>query len=122
MSILKNKWFILILNFCLSLMLFFIFASQYNLVHFINILFYVSSVYLIVFLILFIANGRFFDGVTFSFRRFRRSMSKQKDHLHEVEVQRLPSEMINKSFYRFTLFQGISLLIILIILLIIYYS
>ncbi len=103
-------------------MLFFQFSSAYNLVNFINILFYVSGVYLLLFLILFIANGRFFDGVTFGFRRFRRTVSKEKNYLNEVEDKPLPSEMINKSFYRFIVFQSVALLMIQTVLLIIYYS
>ena len=118
MSVLKNKWFLLLLNITLSFVLFLVFAPQYYFIHFINSSFYVTGVYLLLFIFLFVTNGRFFDGLVFGVRRFRRSRTKQKDYLNE---KKLPSEMINQSFYYFILFQGSALLIIQIILLTIYY-
>ena len=123
MSFLKNKWFLLLLNIILSFVLFLVFAPQYRFIHFINSSFYVTGVYLLLFIFLFITNGRFFDGLVFGVRRFRRSKSKSepKDFLNESRAKRLPSEMINQSFYFFILFQGSAMLVMQIILLTIYY-
>lgn len=123
MSFLKNKWFLLLLNIILSFLLFLVFAPQYHFIHFINSSFYLTGVYLLLCIFLFITNGRFFDGLIFGVRRFHRSKSgsKQRDYLNEMKDKRLPSEMINQSFYYFILFQGSSLLIMQIILLTIYY-
>lgn len=123
MSFLKNKWFLLLLNIILSFILFLVFAPQYRFIHFINCSFYVTGVYLLLFIFLFVTNGRFFDGLVFGVRRFLRSKSgsEKKDYLNESKDKRLPSEMINQSFYFFILFQGFALLIMQIILLTIYY-
>lgn len=117
----KNKWTFFLVNIFISIILFFISAPAYNLRYLINSLFYVSFVYLIFMLFLFIIKGRFFDGITWSFRRFRSVMSKNRDILAEMGDYPMPSDRISSTFYRFITFQTFALLIILIMLLIVYY-
>ncbi|WP_102028041.1 DUF3899 domain-containing protein [Salirhabdus sp. Marseille-P4669] len=118
---LKNKWIFLTLNLLLTLLLFFFFAPQYSLKGIINTLFYIDFLYLMLFLIMYVMKGRFFDGVTFGFRRFRAVMSKNPDYLDDWQERAMPSEIINETFYAFIKFQAVSLLFIMVFLLGIYY-
>ncbi|QGS69978.1 DUF3899 domain-containing protein [Oceanobacillus sp. 143] len=98
-----------------------LFSDQYNITNFINTLFYISLLYIIIGLFLYIKRGGFFDGITFGFRRFWSVMSRHPDYLEEWKEKPLPSESKNEKFYRFIKFQGIALFIILVVLLVIYY-
>ncbi len=118
----KNNWTLLLLNMVLTILMFFIFSSSYNLLNFINALFYLSAFYLITVLLMYTIKGGFFDGVTFGFRRFNSIMFKKNDYLEEWRDKPLPSEKFNASFYQKCKFQAISLLSLLIILLILYYT
>ncbi|WP_417168751.1 DUF3899 domain-containing protein [Terrihalobacillus insolitus] len=84
-------------------------------------MFYFASFYFITSLMLFVIKGRFFDGVTFGFRRFRRNVSKNKDYLDQLEEKPLPSEKINANFITTFFFQGASLFVCMFALLIFYY-
>lgn len=117
----KNKWKFFILNLLITVLIFFIFSSNYNLLNFINSLFYLSFIYLITVLLMYTIKGGFFDGVTFGFRRFNSIMFKRNDYLEEWRDKPLPSEKFNASLYQRLKFQAISLLVLLIILLIFYY-
>ncbi len=70
---------------------------------------------------MYVMKGRFFDGVTFGFRRFRAVMSKNPDYLDDWQERAMPSEIINETFYAFIKFQAVSLLFIMVFLLGIYY-
>ncbi|SDM98925.1 DUF3899 domain-containing protein [Bacillus sp. OK048] len=118
---LKNKWAGFLLNLILTILIFFLFSSTYNLLNFINALFYLSFLYLMIVLLMYTIKGGFFDGVTFGFRRFNSIMFKQNDYLEEWRDKPLPSEKFNASFYQRIKFQAISLLFLLTILLLIYY-
>ncbi|GGM24952.1 hypothetical protein GCM10011351_08270 [Paraliobacillus quinghaiensis] len=64
---------------------------------------------------------RFFDGITYGFRRFINKSTKQKDYSDDWEDRPLPSEQVNKTFLRAITFQGVVLLLIMIALLVFYY-
>ena len=117
----KNKWTGLLLNFILTIVIFFIFSSTYNLLNFINALFYLNLLYLIIVLLMYTIKGGFFDGVTYGFRKFNSMMFKPNDYLEEWREKPLPSEKHNASLYQRLKFQAISLLGLLILLLFIYY-
>jgi hypothetical protein len=117
----KNKWKFFILNLFITILIFIIFSSTYNLLNFINAIFYLSFVYLISVLFMYTAKGGFFDGVTFGFRRFNTLMFKRNDYLEEWRDKPLPSEKFNASLYQRLKFQTISLLVLLILLLLLYY-
>ena len=117
----KNKWKFLLFNLLLTLLVFFIFSSTYILLNIINTLFYFSAFYLITVLLMYTIKGGFFDGVTFGFRRFNSIMFKRNDYLEEWREKPLPSEKFNPSLYQSFKFQAVSLLILLIILLFLYY-
>jgi len=120
MKIRINKWGYLLLNIILTIILFLTFSSVYNLVNFINSLFYISFAYLIVLLFLTTIRGGFYDGVTFGFRRFYSVMSK-KDYLDEWKEKPLPSEKFNEKFYQSIKFQTIMMVLIFVLFLGIYY-
>jgi hypothetical protein len=77
--------------------------------------------YLLVVLLMYTVRGGFFDGVTYGFRRFNSEYIKRNDYLEEWREKPLPSEKFNSSFYQVIKFQGISLFIVLVFLLGIYY-
>ncbi|MDQ0974326.1 hypothetical protein QFZ31_004204 [Neobacillus niacini] len=118
----KNKWKFLLLNLFICLLVFLIFSSAYNLLNFINSVFYLSFFYLITVLFMYTAKGGFFDGVTFGFRRFNTLMFKKNDYLESWRDKPLPSEKFNASLYQRLKFQSISLLVFLVILLVLYYT
>jgi len=103
----------------LFILLVFLLLGEYNLTGFINAVFYISLAYLIVVLFLYTVRGGFYDGVTFSFRRFRAIMSR--DYLEEWKEKPLPSEKNNDNFYSLMKYQLFFLLLLFSILLVIYY-
>lgn len=119
---LSNKWLLLLVNIALTFVLFFSFSSEYDLIHYINAVFYLSFFYLVIFIFMYISKGGFFDGVTFSFRRFNHTMFKKNDYLEEWKEKPLPSEMMNKTLYSSLQFQVIVLVILLLVLLVAFYS
>ncbi|WP_093137422.1 DUF3899 domain-containing protein [Salinibacillus kushneri] len=121
MYIFKNKWSLLLLNLIITASSYLYYTPGNQLKEFINTLFFVSFPYIILALILFLTRERFFDGITFGFRRFWAEMSKKKDYLEDWKDRPLPSERISQRFLRSISFQAISLLIIMMVLLIIYY-
>lgn len=121
MVYIKNKWFFFLINIFVSILLFLIYSPAYNLKYFIDSLFYVTVVYLIFMLFLFIVRGRFLDGITWSFRKFASIMSKNRDYLEELGDNPMLSERINITFYRFIVFQTLALLVTLVLLLVVYY-
>ncbi|GAA0421282.1 hypothetical protein GCM10008934_09770 [Virgibacillus salarius] len=108
-----------LLTICLTLVIFLIFAPSYNLVNFINALFYVFLLLLVITLFIYTKKGGFFDGVTFGFRRFLSMMSN--DYMEEWKEKPAPSEKVNPSFYKIMQFQTITTFVLLGLLLIIYY-
>lgn len=121
-SIIKNKWFMVIINIILVSLLFFVLAPDYGLLHYINQLFYFAYFYIFIGIIMWVVKGGFFDGITYGFRRFSSKISKHKDYLDDWEEKPLPSQTINKSVPGFFLFHGIVLSIGLLALLFLYYS
>ncbi|WP_156290131.1 DUF3899 domain-containing protein [Oceanobacillus salinisoli] len=117
----KNKGFYLIINLIVIILIYVIFSTGYNIVNLINTFFYISFFYLIITLFLYTKRGGFYDGITFSFRRFASIMSRNKDYLEEWKEKPLPSEKRNDTFYHIVKFQAIVFLIIFVLLLLLYY-
>jgi len=65
--------------------------------------------------------GGFFDGITFGFRRFHHKLLNKNDYMEEWRDKPLPSEKIKPSVYHNIIFQSISLILVLILLLGLYY-
>ncbi|WP_101843477.1 DUF3899 domain-containing protein [Halobacillus sp. Marseille-P3879] len=122
MVIVRNKWGLFGINLLLIGLLFILFAPAYNLITFIDLLFYLSFFYLFVGLLLWIIKGGFFDAITYSFRKVTNRVAKNKDYLDDFEDKPLPSQMFKKKFAYFFLFQGAILLAALIVLLVVYYQ
>src|SRR5690625_129051 len=116
-----NKWFLLLINFIIITVLFFIFAPAYTLEHFINTLFYVFLICLVVILFLYIKKGGFFDGLAFSFRRYISRISKNVDDIDSWKDKTPPSKNVNKAFYSMPSFQLLCQFLLLILLLLVYY-
>lgn len=109
------------MNITLVSLLFIVLAPDYNLLHYINQLFYFAYFYIFIGIIMWVVKGGFFDGITYGFRRFSNRMSKNKDYLDDWKEKPLPSQTINKSLPGFFMFHGSVLSIGLIALLFIYY-
>ncbi|WP_228409596.1 DUF3899 domain-containing protein [Radiobacillus deserti] len=88
---------------------------------YIDAIFSLSLLYIMFALFLFILRGRFFDGVTYGFRRFIHRMGKNKDLLDEFEKKPLPSDMINMNFYKAIVYQATLTAIVVGSLLCLYY-
>ena len=118
----KNQLMIFLVNMIVTTIFFLIYSSSYTILHYINSLFYLSLIYLIVFLFIYTTKGGFFDGITFGFRRFNHVILKQSDYLEEWRERPFPSEKINKNFYQTLKFQALALFVLLSLLLVLYYS
>ncbi|WP_255437594.1 DUF3899 domain-containing protein [Thalassobacillus sp. CUG 92003] len=119
---LKNKWFFLLLNLFLATLFFLITAPSYNLFNYINQLFYLAYFYLVVALLMWVIRGGFFDGITYSFRRFADRVSRNRDYLDDWETKKLPSQTVNNEVLKFFFFQGVFLSSGLLGLLVVYYQ
>src|SRR5699024_1493859 len=98
-----------------------LFAPKYTLIHFINITFYIFSIFLIVFLFLHIKKGGLFDGLSFGMNRFRSMMSKNVDDIDSWKHKKKPSQKVNITFYSILGLQVLLQFILIILLLFIYY-
>lgn len=116
MKLLFDKWWLLYINLSVSIVLFIINGKPYKLLEYTDILFYLSSFYLFIGLALFVVEGRFFDGITYGFRRFFATTSKRKDYLGDWEEKPLPSQKVNHRFVTLMLFEGSILLLLMFIL------
>ncbi|RKQ33442.1 DUF3899 domain-containing protein [Oceanobacillus halophilus] len=116
----NKKGIYLSINVLLILILF-ITQAAFNLVNLINAVFYVSFANLIIMLFLYTVRGGFYDGITFSFRRFWSIMSPSKDYMDEWKEKPMPSEKTNESFYAQIKFQTTVLFTFFAFLLLIYY-
>lgn len=121
MNKLPNKWIFLLLNYGMITILFLIFTTEYTLEHFINIVFYVFLVCSIVMLFLYIKKGGFFDGLAFSFSRFKSVVSKDVSKIDSWKEKPPPSKKVNKKIYTILPFQLLWQFILLSVLLLIYY-
>ncbi|WP_420829216.1 DUF3899 domain-containing protein [Aquibacillus albus] len=114
-----NNWVLLFFHLLCSLFIFVLTTSDFELVDYINILFYFGLIYLGAWLLLFIIKGRFFDGLAYGFRKV--SVSFKRTISVDWEDKSAPSERISNFFMRKILFQGLSLTIIMFFLLCVYY-
>ncbi|MFP7168788.1 DUF3899 domain-containing protein [Terribacillus sp. 7520-G] len=113
----KWNWILLLINLVITAVLFFL-SDQQSLLSLINSIFYVAFFYFIVGMLLFVIKGRVLDGITRSFRRFGKVMSKG---LFDFEENGVPSEWVNRSFLSHMLFQAAVLIGLMLILLAIFY-
>ncbi|GGF15444.1 hypothetical protein GCM10010954_12620 [Halobacillus andaensis] len=122
MVFVRNKWGFVAINLLLISLIFSLLAPAYDLVTFIDLLFYLCFFYLFIGLLLWTIKGGFFDAITYSFRKVTNRVAKNKDYLDDFENKPLPSQMFKKKFVHFFLFQGAILLIALLLLLVVYYN
>ncbi|KGX87810.1 DUF3899 domain-containing protein [Pontibacillus litoralis] len=115
-----KNWVTLFIILLTTTFIFLTFSPYQQLVHYINVLFYVFLLLLIVCLFTYTKKNGFFDGVTFGFRRFYHIM-KQDDLLDEWKEKRLPSEKVNISLYKVMQFQTIATGLLLVLLMCLYY-
>lgn len=113
----KRNLILLLINLAITGLLFFL-SDQHNLLSLINSLFYVAFFYFIVALLLFVIKGRVLDGITRSFRRFGKYMSRG---MIDLEENGEPSEWVNRSFLSYMQIQAAVLIVLMLILLTIYY-
>lgn len=116
-----NKWKILLINYTIITLLFLVFAPKYTLEQFINTLFYIFLICLIMRLFLYIKKGGFFDGLAFSFNRYKSMISKNVEKIDSWKEKPSPSENVNKSFYSMLAFLLFWQFALLVFLLLIYY-
>lgn len=116
----KKNFYILMINLILSFAVFFMNGTENTWTDYINVLFYITFGYLIVALFLYTKKGGFYDGVTFSFRRFISMMSKNTDYMEEWKERPLPSKKVNESFYSVARFQAIALMLIFLLTFLMY--
>ncbi|WP_407936282.1 DUF3899 domain-containing protein [Litchfieldia alkalitelluris] len=95
-----------------------IFYKEFSLLHFINITFGFSSIFILFGLLTFITKKGFFDGITYSFRKLYKHTTRYQV-IEDLDEMRMPSETINNIPFIF-LITGVSLLFIMIIALLLY--
>ncbi|HLR08498.1 MAG TPA: DUF3899 domain-containing protein [Bacillota bacterium] len=117
----RNKWLVFVANMFIILVSFLLFSPTYTWVNYINTCFYIAFIYMMIWLVLVVIRGGFFNGIAFGFRRFRIIASKNPDFLEEMEEKPDLSERINKRFYQQIRFHAWILLAWLLLLLLVYY-
>src|SRR5699024_2453574 len=108
-------------NIIIIVLSFLLFSPKYTLIHFINITFYIFSIFLIVFLFLHIKTDVLFYFLSFLMNRFRSMMSKNVDDIDSWKHKKKPSQMVNITFYSILGLQVLLQFILIILLLFIYY-
>jgi len=116
---LQRKSIVFLIN-IVVISLLFLLMKDLTFVNYINSIFYIAFLYIIVFLFLVTLKGGFYDGITYSFRRFNAVMFK-KDYLEEWKEKPLPSETFNENFYEIIKSQAIYLFLLLGLFLCLYY-
>ncbi|GGD18120.1 DUF3899 domain-containing protein [Pontibacillus salipaludis] len=111
LSFLRNKWLFLALNVSLSFFLWLFLSPIPNLFYYINVLFYLSFIYIVIATILIVVRGRLLDGI------FRRN----KEENHSTDNASTPS-FTSAIFIRSFLFQGALLGFAMAISLAVYYQ
>lgn len=116
-----SRWVLLGANIFLVIIGSLIFSGNLTIVTLVNNLFYISFIYLIIWLFLLTIRGGFYDGITYGFRRFHYIMSRNKDYLVEWKKKALPSENLHMTLYQHVKFQAYFLLFIFLTVLGLYY-
>ncbi|QST00815.1 DUF3899 domain-containing protein [Pontibacillus sp. ALD_SL1] len=111
LSFLRNKWNFLALNVSLSFVLWLLLSPLQDLFHYINVLFYLSFIYILVATILIVVRGRLFDGI----------LKRNKEVNHSINNAPTPS-ITSAMFIRSFLFQGAMLGLAMAITLAVYYQ
>lgn len=116
----KKTTLLIVIPLLLSFFLPIFLGYQLSLKSFINILFSISSMYLFLTLLTFTVKSGFYDAVTFSFRRFfiangKNLSNKEADHIIPL------SNLITFDQTPF-LFSGLTLFVIMLVSLFIYYA
>ena len=103
-------------------LLLFIFSPDFGLLNVINYVFYVGLFYLIIFIAAFVMRGGFFDAITHSFRKVAHRLAPSRPSTQGWEQRLAPSEVVQTSFFRVLFFQTISLIVLDLLLLAVYYA
>ncbi|MBD8067528.1 DUF3899 domain-containing protein [Bacillus sp. PS06] len=94
--------------------------QQLSLLHFINLTFIFSAVFILLSLFIFVTKKGFFDGITISFRKFYKHTTRLNELDNELDEMRLPSEQIPGMTFSTLFITGLLLLIIMFIAIIFY--
>jgi hypothetical protein len=124
----RKEWLILphkktitlfIVSLCSTFLLSFFIYQKVTLLDFINISFFIAIASLFIALLTITVKGRFFDGITYGFRRMFVSKGKEltKKEVHEMTPV---SELMNFDHSPF-LFSGILMMVVMALALFIYY-
>ena len=115
------RWILLGVNIALLTIGSIIFSGNLTIVSFVNSLFFVSFTYLIIWLFLLTVRGGFYEGITYSFRRFYYVRSRNKDYEVEWNKKASPSGSVGGPLYQYVRFQAHSLLFVFFTVFLIYY-
>ncbi|MDX6154371.1 DUF3899 domain-containing protein [Marinococcus sp. PL1-022] len=118
----KLNLFVFAANLIAAGLLLFIFSPAFGLLNMINYVFYVGLFYLIIFIAAFVMRGGFFDAITHSFRKVAHRLAPSRPSNQGWEQRLAPSEVIQTSFFRVLFFQTVSLIVLDLLLLAVYYA
>ncbi|WP_342513614.1 hypothetical protein MKY34_02125 [Sporosarcina sp. FSL K6-1522] len=108
-----KKWIIFVCNCVLIILLFFTLNEGVGLTKWINAMFYITILNMVLFLYLFIVKGKFFDGIMHSFQQI---LGQQY-----ASNRRLPSETVNIFTYEIIKFNFFALAGALFVIHIVYF-
>lgn len=115
-----NKWLIFLMNMVCIAVIFWLTSSDFDFVDYINIFFYFTMLYIVLWLFLLILKGGFFDGIVFSFRKYHAYTSKKRDYLGSIEKKADPSDRLPHLFYRQIRFHSLLLFVLFLVLMVVY--
>ncbi|SER86755.1 protein of unknown function [Gracilibacillus ureilyticus] len=118
-----KKQFLFFFVQCLVCLIFLLLLKKdISIIDFINITFYLSGIYLVSGLLLFVISKGFFDITVNSFRKVFTRTDKKKQWEETWQDNGAPSDKVNPDWILFFLLQGGLMFLLMGILLVIYYN
>jgi hypothetical protein len=122
-QLMKKTSYLTVSSILLIFLLSYLFQETISLLTFINFTFFISSFYIFLYLLIFVTKGGFFDGITYSFRRFTKQMSRTETYTaDDLEEMVLPSEMLKYRNSTPIILNGLILFGIMLLSLMVYYQ
>ncbi|MBE4909375.1 DUF3899 domain-containing protein [Bacillus luteolus] len=121
-QLLKKTSYLVIISIFVICLLSYLYSQTVSLLSFINFTFFISSFFILLYLLLFVAKGGFFDGITYSFRRFTKQFSRTEVFAEDdLEQMALPSEMLRYKKTTPIILNGLILFVLMLVGLLFYY-
>ncbi|WP_261132563.1 DUF3899 domain-containing protein [Bacillus sp. Marseille-Q3570] len=107
MRLIRRSTYLLALLLVMGSGFMYFYYDNITVVTFINSIFLISMLYIMLGGLMFVTRGGFFDAITLSFRRFMKKGTKMGEIMEDVENSELPSEAFEYTFSEPLLLTGL---------------